>query len=170
MKRVLLSITLLLSTLVLGGVSCDNELDINRDPDSLSQSGVALSTEFPTAIAGIVGAQGAYGALVGGFWAQYWTQVMLLTSTNLWMTTSTLGTSGIVEGLWRNMFDALGDARNVKQNALEQERTGTIIWLLPLLRFMLLSLWLTSMEPFLILKPIIRNTSAKLSDEWRRSI
>ena len=120
MKRLFINIIAAL-TLVLGGVSCDNQLDINRDPDSLSQSGVALSTEFPTAIAGIVGAQGAYGALVGGFWAQYWTQSNAANQYKSLDDYSILGTSGIVGGLWRNMFDALGDARNVKQNALEQE-------------------------------------------------
>lgn len=120
MKRLFINIIAVLA-LVLGGVSCDNQLDINRDPDSLSQSGVALSTEFPAAIAGITGAQGAYGALVGGFWAQYWTQSNAANQYKTIDDYSILGTSGIVEGLWQNMFDALGDVRNVKRNALAQE-------------------------------------------------
>ena len=110
-----------LFTLFVGVTSCEDQLDINRDPDSLSQSGVAVSTEFPTAITGLVGAQGSYAALVGGFWSQYWTQSNAANQYKSIDDYSILGTSGTVNGYYRNMFDALGDVRNVKRIALEQE-------------------------------------------------
>lgn len=106
---------------VFGMMSCDDQLDINRDPDSLSQTGVAMSTELPAGIVGIVGAQGSYGALVGGFWSQYWTQSNAANQYKSIDDFSLLGTSGESNGLWRNMYDALGDVRNVKRIALENE-------------------------------------------------
>ncbi|WP_373056538.1 SusD/RagB family nutrient-binding outer membrane lipoprotein [Zunongwangia sp. H14] len=104
-----------------GAVSCEDQLDINRDPDSLSQGGVAMATEFPAAITGIVGAQGSYGALVGGFWSQYWTQSNASNQYKSLDDYSVLGTSDYSNSFWFAMFDALGDARNVKRIALEQE-------------------------------------------------
>ena len=120
MKKIILSVFSLL-TLTFGVTSCQDQLDINRDPDSLSQNGVALATEFPAAITGVVGAQGSYAALVGGFWSQYWTQSNAANQYKSIDDYSILGTSSIHNGFWRNMFDALGDIRNVKKIALNQE-------------------------------------------------
>ena len=66
---------LLLFTAVSLFSSCsDADFDINRNPDNLSADGVALSTEMPSGMVGLAGAQGSYYALVGVFWSQYWTQ------------------------------------------------------------------------------------------------
>jgi len=120
MKKIVIKLFSLF-TLLVGVTSCEDQLDINRDPDSLAQSGVAVSTEFPTAITGVVGAQGSYAALFGGFWSQYWTQSNAANQYKTIDDYSILGTSSMINGLYRNMFDALGDARNVKRIALEQE-------------------------------------------------
>lgn len=120
MKKIVIKLFSLF-TLFVGVTSCEDQLDINRDPDSLSQSGVAVSTEFPAATIGIVGPQGSYAALIGGFWSQYWTQSNAANQYKSIDDYSILGTSGTINGLYRNMFDALGDARNVKRIALEQE-------------------------------------------------
>lgn len=120
MKKIVISFFSLL-ILSVGVTSCEDQLDINRDPDSQSQSGVALSTEFPAAITGIVGAQGSYGALFGGFWSQFWTQSNAANQYKSIDDYSILGTASVINGFWRNMFDALGDVRNVKRIALEQE-------------------------------------------------
>jgi len=120
MKKIVIKLFSLFALFV-GVASCEDQLDINRDPDSLAQSGVAVSTEFPTAITGVVGAQGSYAALFGGFWSQYWTQSNAANQYKTIDDYSILGTSSMINGLYRNMFDALGDARNVKRIALEQE-------------------------------------------------
>lgn len=120
MKKILRNISCLL-ILFVGATGCDDQLDINRNPDSLSQDGVALSTEFPSAVTGVIGATGSYAALVGGFWSQYWTQSPAANQYKEIDDYSILSTSGVINGLWQNMYDALGDARNVKRIALEQE-------------------------------------------------
>ena len=119
MKKILKNIFCLL--ILIGVTGCEDQLDINRDPDSLSQGGVALSTEFPAAVTGVIGATGSYAAIVGGFWAQYWTQSPAANQYNEIDDYSILGSAGVINGLWQNMYDALGDARNVKRIALEQE-------------------------------------------------
>jgi hypothetical protein len=102
-------------------VSCDDQLDINRDPDLLSPEGVAFATELPAGIAGIAGAQGAELAIIGGIWSQFYTQSP---SANQYRTVDAyqIGTStSFARGPWQNMYDALGDIRNIKRNALTQE-------------------------------------------------
>ncbi len=120
MKKIIISCSSLF-LLIFGITSCNDELDINRDPDSLSQSGVALSTEFPAATVGIVGPQGSYMALVGGFWSQYWTQSNAANQYKPLDDYSILGSSSLINGAWLSMFDGLGDVRNVKSIAMEQE-------------------------------------------------
>ena len=120
MKKIVISFFSLF-ILSVGVTSCEDQLDINRDPDSQSPTGVALATEFPTAITGIVGAQGSYGALFGGFWSQFWTQSNAANQYKSIDDYSILGTAAIINGFWRDMYDALGDVRNVKRIALEQE-------------------------------------------------
>lgn len=97
--------------------SCDTNLDINRDPDSLAS--VPLKSQLPAGIAGVVAAEGSYYALIGGFWSQYWTQS---NSANQYKDIDgyTIGT-GDYFGAWRNMYDALGDLRNVKRNSLAEK-------------------------------------------------
>lgn len=94
-------------------IACDTNLDINSDPDSLST--VPISSQLPAGIAGIIGAEGSYYALIGGFWSQYWTQS---NTANQYkdIDSYSIGTADYFAG-WRNMYDALGDIRNVKTNA-----------------------------------------------------
>lgn len=94
--------------------ACNSDLDINRDPDSVSD--VPLKSQMPAGIIGVIGAEGSYYALIGGFWSQYWTQS---NSANQYKDIDgyIIGT-GDYFAAWRNMYDALGDIRNVKRKAL----------------------------------------------------
>jgi hypothetical protein len=113
MKKIIISI-FMLSMLFM---ACDTNLDINRDPDALSE--VPLKSQLPAGIIGVIGAEGSYYALIGGFWSQYWTQS---NASNQYKDVDSylIGTSDYF-GAWRNMYDALGDIRNVKRNALAAE-------------------------------------------------
>ena len=113
MKKIILS----LFTISLLATSCDTNLDINRNPDALSA--VPLKSELPAGIAKIIGAEGSYYALIGGFWSQYWTQS---NAANQYKDIDgyTIG-SGTYFAAWRDMYDALGDIRQVKRVAFEQE-------------------------------------------------
>jgi hypothetical protein len=113
MKKIIIS----LITLTMLFTACDTNLDINRDPDSLPN--VPLKSQLPAGIVGIIGAEGSYYALIGGFWSQYWTQS---NSANQYKDIDgyIIGT-GDYFAAWRNMYDALGDIRNVKRISLQQE-------------------------------------------------
>ncbi len=115
MKKILL----LFTAVSLFSACSDEDFDINRNPDNLSADGVALSTQMPAGIVGVAGAQGSYYALVGGFWSQYWTQS---NASNQYKNIDeySIGTADYNAG-WTAMYDALGDIRNVKRLALEQE-------------------------------------------------
>ena len=91
--------------------ACDTNLDINRDPDTLSS--VPLKSQLPAGIIGLIGAEGSYYALIGGFWSQYWTQS---NTANQYKDIDgyLIGTADYYAA-WRNMYDALGDIRNVKR-------------------------------------------------------
>ncbi|MDI1257306.1 MAG: SusD/RagB family nutrient-binding outer membrane lipoprotein [Flavobacterium sp.] len=116
MKKIFLTLT----AFTLFTTACsDSDFDINRDPDSLSPDGIALKSELPAGIVGLVGAQGSYYALIGGFWAQYFTQG---NSSNQYKEIDdySIATADYTGG-WAAMYDALGDIRNVKKLAQEQE-------------------------------------------------
>lgn len=101
--------------------SCNDQLDINTDPDSLTPADLALNVELPIAIAGIAGVQGSEWAIIGGIWSQMFTQSA---GSNQYKTIDdySLSTSDrISTDGWRYAYDALADIRNVKANALEQE-------------------------------------------------
>ncbi|WP_108422733.1 SusD/RagB family nutrient-binding outer membrane lipoprotein [Flagellimonas amoyensis] len=115
MKKLIYSMVCL--TLIL--VSCEDQMDINRDPDSLPAEGVEPATQLPIAIAGIAGGQGAELAIIGGMWSQFWTQS---NSANQYRTIDAYSiTSSNYQGGWNNLYDALGDVRNIKRNALASE-------------------------------------------------
>ena len=99
--------------------ACDDDFDINRDPSFLTAGDVTLNIELPAGIAGVVGSQGSYYALIGGFWSQYWTQSNLANQYNT-IDGYIIGTNDY-NGGWTSMYDALGDIRNVKALATEQE-------------------------------------------------
>ena len=115
MKKILL----LFTAVSLFSACSDEDFDINRNPDNLSADGVALSTNMPAGMVGLAGAQGSYYALVGGFWSQYWTQS---NASNQYKNIDeySIGTADY-NGGWTAMYDALGDIRNVKKLALQQE-------------------------------------------------
>lgn len=109
MKTIITNI-LLLSLLF---TACDTNLDINTDPDSLAS--VPLKSQMPAGIVGVIGAEGSYYALIGGFWSQYWTQSNVANQYKN-IDGYLIGTADYFAA-WRNMYDALGDIRNVKRNA-----------------------------------------------------
>jgi len=115
MKKIIY--TLLAGILILS--SCEDQLDINRDPDLLSQDEAALSSEIAVGMMGIGAVQSSYYALVGGIWAQQWAQ-SLSSSQYRNVDDYTVGTNDYTGG-WHNMYDALTDIRNAKRIALEQE-------------------------------------------------
>lgn len=96
--------------------SCDTELDINRNPDNLSS--VPMSSQLPAGQMGVIAAEGSYYALIGGFWSQFWTQSN--TANQYKDIDSYIIGTGDYYLAWRDMYDALGDIRNVKRNALAE--------------------------------------------------
>jgi hypothetical protein len=97
--------------------ACNTDLDINRDPDSPTD--VPLRSQLSSGIAGLIGSEGSYYALIGGFWSQYWTQS---TASNQYKNIDGyIINSGDFFFAWSTMYDALGDIRNVKKKALEQK-------------------------------------------------
>jgi hypothetical protein len=101
-------------------VSCDETFDINRDPDALAP-GQANSTIFPAGVTGLVGAQGSYYAIIGGFWSQFWTQN---NTSNQYKNIDqySIGTNDYQAG-YTAMYDALNDIRVVKAQAAKQGNT-----------------------------------------------
>ena len=117
MKKIIISII----TFGILFTSCNDQLDINSDPDSLTPADLALNVELPIAIAGIAGVQGSEWAIIGGIWSQMFTQSA---GSNQYKTIDdySLSTSDrISTDGWRYAYDALQDIRNVKANALNQE-------------------------------------------------
>ena len=109
----------LLTVMVLGLVSCNDQLDINRDPDSLDPTQIPLNSEFTGATTGVVTSAGSYYALVGGFWSQYFTQSAVANQYKF-IDDYSLNTSSI-NGAWSSMYDAILDIRNIKKNAEAQQ-------------------------------------------------
>ncbi len=97
-------------------ISCNTDLDINRDPDAPLD--VPLRSQLPAGIAGLIAVEGSSYALIGGFWSQYWSQN---TSSNQYRDVdSYIIGAGDYYNAWRDMYDALGDIREVKRKALAQ--------------------------------------------------
>lgn len=112
MKKFIFSI----ATLTLLFTSCNDNLDINTDPDSLDPNNAPLSTQLPTGITGIVGSEGAGMAIFGGFWAQYWTQSNAANQFKD-IDNYSAGTADY-NFIWDGIYDGLADIRNVKRRAL----------------------------------------------------
>ncbi len=110
MKKVFLS--LITITLLF---SCSKEdFDINRDPDNLTD--LPLSKLLPGGMVGLVGAEGSYEALVGGFWSQFWTQS---NASNQYkeLDDYSMSTTSPLQGGWAAMYDALNDIHKVRVRA-----------------------------------------------------
>jgi hypothetical protein len=56
---------------------CKKELDINRDPNSPTVEQGTPTVVFPAAVLSTAGRVGGDMAILGGIWAQYWTQSVL---------------------------------------------------------------------------------------------
>ncbi|MBS7786500.1 SusD/RagB family nutrient-binding outer membrane lipoprotein [Flavobacterium sp. CYK-55] len=95
--------------------ACSTDTDINRDPDLLNPDNAPLSAQLPAGISGLAGSEGAAMAIIGGMWAQYWTQS---NAANQYkdIDNYNLGTADY-NYVWDGMYDALGDIRNVKRKA-----------------------------------------------------
>ncbi|MND44865.1 Susd and RagB outer membrane lipoprotein [compost metagenome] len=74
-KRFLFKSTILLSTaLLLSTTSCQDFLDVNKDPSNPEVSDGQPVSIFPAAVASTGGTIGAQYAILGGIWSQHWTQ------------------------------------------------------------------------------------------------
>jgi hypothetical protein len=101
--------------------SCDEQLDINRDPDNLTPADLAFAVELPGSITAVAGVQGASWAIVGGIWSQMWAQSPGSSQYRV-VDNYTLGTTdGISTTGWRHAYDGLLDIRNIKNKALVAE-------------------------------------------------
>ncbi len=94
---------------------CSTDLDINRDPDLINPDEAPLSAQLPAGISGLAGSEGAALAIIGGMWAQYWTQS---NAANQYkdIDNYNIGTADY-NYAWDGMYDALGDIRNIKRKA-----------------------------------------------------
>ncbi|SNR45580.1 Susd and RagB outer membrane lipoprotein [Lutibacter agarilyticus] len=117
MKKTYNKIASLLLASIFILISCETDLDINNDPDLLSPDQVPMNSELPAAITGIGASAGSYLAIVGGFWSQYWTQSAVANQYKLIDDYTLPASSGIVNGTWSSMYDALTDVRNIKRIA-----------------------------------------------------
>ncbi|WP_149275134.1 SusD/RagB family nutrient-binding outer membrane lipoprotein [Pareuzebyella sediminis] len=115
MMKIILRFLVLITFLV----SCEQQLDINRDPDLLDPEGVAISSEIAAGIIGVAGAHASSISFVGGVWSQFWSQ-SLSSSQYRNVDNYTVGTNDY-ERAWSNSYDALSDIRNAKKIALERE-------------------------------------------------
>ncbi|GAA3616416.1 SusD/RagB family nutrient-binding outer membrane lipoprotein [Flavivirga amylovorans] len=102
-------------------ISCESNLDINRDPDLLTPDDLTFAVELPASITAVAGVQGANWALIGGIWAQMWSQSPGSSQYRV-VDSYALGTTdAIAESGWRNTYDGLLDIRNIKRKALAAE-------------------------------------------------
>ncbi|APD07034.1 hypothetical protein UJ101_01518 [Flavobacteriaceae bacterium UJ101] len=97
--------------------SCDEQLDINKDPDLLAPEAVPLNSQMPAGVTGVAASAGSYYALIGGFWSQFWTQSAVANQYKQIDDYSINSGDGMVNGSWSSMYDALTDIRSVKANA-----------------------------------------------------
>ncbi|MFD0792707.1 SusD/RagB family nutrient-binding outer membrane lipoprotein [Mucilaginibacter litoreus] len=67
-------ILLTLAACAIAGSGCKKALDINHDPNNLSEDRASIETLFPSAILSTIGGTHASMAVVGGMWAQFWAQ------------------------------------------------------------------------------------------------
>lgn len=121
MKNIYIKITGFILTSLLIFTSCEPNLDINRDPDLLSPDQIPMSSELPAAITGVGASAGAYFAIIGGFWSQFWTQSAVANQYKLIDDYTIPQSHTITNRAWSSMYDALTDIRNIKRLAEEEE-------------------------------------------------
>ncbi|NQX82175.1 MAG: SusD/RagB family nutrient-binding outer membrane lipoprotein [Flavobacteriaceae bacterium] len=118
MKKIILSLA---GAVLLFITACDDQLDINTDPDSISVDDVAFSIELPAAISGVAGVQGSYYAILGGLWSQMYAQGNTASQYRSLDRYELITTGAFSQTSWTNMYDALGDMRNIKRKAELEE-------------------------------------------------
>jgi hypothetical protein len=114
MKKFIFSIL----TLSAVAISCNTDLDINKNPDTLDPNDASLAAQLPAGIMGLVGSEGAGMAIFGGIWSQYWTQSNTANQFKD-IDNYSAGTADY-NFIWNGMYDALGDIRNIRRRALAQ--------------------------------------------------
>lgn len=115
MKKIIISI-LILSTVFIG---CSTDLDINKDPDLLTPEQTPLASQLPAGIIGVVGAEGGIMSIIGGFWAQYYTQSA---GANQFRNIDSYNiTTNDYNYAWTTMYDGLSDIRTIQRKALAEE-------------------------------------------------
>ncbi|MEO6729950.1 MAG: SusD/RagB family nutrient-binding outer membrane lipoprotein [Ferruginibacter sp.] len=67
-------LVMFIATIILAVTSCKKQLDINIDPSNPSLDQLTPKLVFPTGVASSAGRIGGHLAIVGGIWAQYYTQ------------------------------------------------------------------------------------------------
>jgi len=98
--------------------SCSKQLDINTDPNNPALSQGSPKLVFPAAVASSVGRIGADLAILGGIWAQFWTQN---TTSNQYKTIDAFDLTKTDYGpSWDELYSgALNDAQYVVTKAKE---------------------------------------------------
>ncbi|MHB9020009.1 MAG: SusD/RagB family nutrient-binding outer membrane lipoprotein, partial [Minisyncoccota bacterium] len=119
-------IIFLLAIIILGMTSCDNYLDINKDPNSPSEENVTPSMIFPGTEMNLASSYGDFLRIVGGYYAEQYAQ--------------TFGTSNYVDysqfkmsatrssGTYTQLFTrTLKNLETVRQQAEKTEEWGTYL-------------------------------------------
>lgn len=98
--------------------SCEKTLDINKDPNNPSLEQGTPKLVFPIAVASSVGRIGGDLAILGGIWAQYWTQN---TTSNQYKTIDAFDlTKSDYGGSWQELYSgSLNDAQYVINKSKE---------------------------------------------------
>src|SRR5690606_16264629 len=74
MKKIVIKSGLIAAILSLNLTACKDALDINIDPNNPPIEKGTPALTFPAGLASTVGVIGGEYAILGGIWAQYWTQ------------------------------------------------------------------------------------------------
>lgn len=109
-----------ISAVVLIMISCKKQLDINIDPNNPSLSQGTPKLVFPLVVASSAGRIGGDLAILGGIWAQFWTQN---TTSNQYKTIDAFDLSkSDYGGTWDELYaGALNDANFVITKARESQ-------------------------------------------------
>ncbi|AOW08209.1 hypothetical protein EM308_01045 [Flavobacterium gilvum] len=100
-------------------MGCSTDLDINKDPDNLDPDTIPMASQLPAGIIGIVGAEGGIFSIIGGFWAQYYTQSSA--ANQFKNIDSYTVTTNDYNYAWNSMYDGLADIKNVQRRALAEQ-------------------------------------------------
>src|SRR5690606_22463128 len=100
--------------------ACEQALDINQDPNNPPVEQGTPELVFPAAVASTAGALGGEYAILGGIWAQYWTQSSVASQYRDFDSYNVTQTN--LNGRFNEVFSgALNDYHFVIQKAQETE-------------------------------------------------